>query len=67
MMPRVAPTVKRFLSQLGKKELLNLAKTKKLNVPEGWEKSKIVDTLSVYVTASEVTSAMSRGLRAKTR
>lgn len=65
-MPRRSPTVKKFLQQLNKKELLDLAKKKKLSVPDKWQKSKIVDTLSVYVSSSEVTSAMSKKSKTKT-
>lgn len=66
-MPRRSPTVKKFLMQLSKKELLNLAKKKKLKVPEKWQKAKIVDTLAVYVTATDVTSAVGKKSKAKTK
>lgn len=65
-MPSRSPTVKKFLQQLNKKELLNLAKKKKLKVPNKWQKSKIVDALSVYVSSSEVTRAMSKKSKTKT-
>lgn len=66
-MPRRSSTVKKLLSQLNKKELLSLAKKKKLRVPQKWQKAKIVDTLSVYLTASQVTRAVGTKSRAKTR
>ena len=66
-MPRRLPTVKKYLSQLKKKELLNLAKKRKLrNIPEKWSKAKIVDSLSLYVTVSDVTGMVSTKSRAKT-
>lgn len=66
-MPRSSTKAKKILSQLNKKELLNLAKKKKLRIPEKWQKSKIVDTLSVYITATEVTRAMGKKSKAKTK
>lgn len=66
-MPRKTPTVKKLLSQLSKKELLNLAKREKLReIPKSWSKGKIVDALSLYVTASDVTKSVSKKSRAKT-
>jgi IS1 family transposase len=65
-MPRRSPTVKKLLAQLSKKELLSLSKKKKIRIPEKWQKSKIVDTLSVYVTATEVTHAIGKKSKAKT-
>lgn len=66
-MPRRSPTAKKLLTQLSKKELLNLAKKKKLRVPEKWQKSKIVDTLSVYLTATDITRTIGKKPKAKTR
>lgn len=66
-MPRSSTNVKKLLSQLNKKELLSLSKKKKLRIPEKWQKSKIVDTLSVYVTATEVIRAMGKKSKAKTK
>jgi len=66
-MPRRSPTIKKYLSQLKKKELLNLAKKKKLrNIPEKWSKAKIVDALTLYVTVSDVTKLVSKKSKAKT-
>ena len=66
-MPRRSPTVKKYLSQLKKKELLNLAKKKRLrNIPEKWSKAKIVDALTLYVTVSDVTEMVSKKSKAKT-
>lgn len=63
----MSTNVKKLLSQLNKKELLSLSKKKKLRIPEKWLKSKIVDTLSVSVTAKEVISAMGKKSKAKTK
>lgn len=66
-MPRSSTTVKKLLTQLTKKELLSLAKKKKLRIPEKWQKRKIVDTLSVYFTATELTRMIGRKPKAKTK
>lgn len=39
---------------------------KKIRIPERWQKSKIVDTVSVYVIGTEVTRAIGKKSRAKT-
>ncbi len=66
-MPRLSSNVKKFLTQLSKKELLSLAEKKKLRIPKKWQKPKIVDALSVYVTATEVTRAMGKKSKTKTK
>lgn len=52
--------------QLSKKELSDLAKKKKLRIPERWQKSKIVDALSVYVMARDIMQTAGKKPKAKT-
>ncbi len=66
-MPRKTPQVKIYLKQISKAELLKLAKLKKLRISEKWTKGKIVETLSVYVSASDVIKLHSRKSKAKTK
>jgi len=66
-MPRKSSTVKTYLKQLSKKELLKLAKRRKVRIPEKWTKGKIVETLSTIVSASDVTKLVSRKPKAKTK
>ncbi len=66
-MPRKTPQVKLYLKQLSKTELLKLAKLKKLRISEKWTKEKIVETLSVYVSSSDVIKLHSRKSKAKTK
>ncbi|MCL7395772.1 MAG: hypothetical protein LZ161_06120 [Thaumarchaeota archaeon] len=57
-MPRKTPKVTKLLSQLSGKELLHLSKKKGLRIPDDWSKKKVVETLSVYVTESDVIEAV---------
>jgi IS1 family transposase len=67
LMPRRTPKVKKLLSQLSKKELLTLAKIKKLHeIPKSWSKGKIVDALCLYISTSDVTKLVSKKSKAKT-
>lgn len=66
-MPRKIPTVKVYLRQLSKAELLKLAKRKKVRIPESWTKSKIVENLSTVLSASDVTKFVSKKSKAKTK
>jgi ABC-type ATPase with predicted acetyltransferase domain len=65
-MPRKTPKVTKLLSQLSGKELLHLSKKKGLRIPDDWSKKKVVETLSVYVTESDVIEAVAEKTRAKT-
>ncbi len=66
-MPIKTPQVKAYLKQLSKLELLKLAERKKARIPASWEKSKIVDTLSAIVSASDVTGFVSKPTTTKTK
>lgn len=66
-MPRKTPTVKVYLRQLSKEELLKLAKRKKARIPESWTKGKIVENLSTIVSTSDVTKLISKKSKAKTK
>ena len=61
------PQVTTYLRQLSKEELLKLAKLKKINIPEKWGKSKVVDTLSTVVSASEVKRFVSAKPKVETK
>ena len=66
-MPRKTPTVKVYLRQLSKAELLKLAKRKKVRIPENWTKGKIVETLSTVVSVSDVTKLFSKKAKFETK
>lgn len=58
--------VTKLLSQLSRRELLDLSRKKGLRIPELWSKKKIVETLSVYVKESDVIEVVSQRSKAKT-
>ena len=60
-------TVAVYLKQLSKQELLQIAKKKKAKIPESWTKSKIVDTLSTFVSMSDVSQLNFRKSKAGTK
>ena len=66
-MPRKAPIVTVYLRQLSKAELLKLANSKKVRVPEKWGKGKIVETLSTILSPSDVTQIVSKKPKTKTK
>lgn len=56
-----------YLRQLSKPELFKLALKKKVRIPQNWSKTKIVETLSTIVSASEVTTFISKPTKTKTK
>ncbi|MDI9643799.1 MAG: hypothetical protein QFX35_01115 [Candidatus Verstraetearchaeota archaeon] len=59
--------LKNYYVNFQKKELLKLAKKKNLReVPENWNKEKIVDALSLFVTKSDLFELTSNALKSKT-
>jgi restriction endonuclease Mrr len=59
--------VKKYLRQLSVEELLKLAKQKKLQIPESWEKTKIIEHLSLSVTQKEIIKIVSKKTHAITK
>jgi Holliday junction resolvase-like predicted endonuclease len=66
-MPRKTPTVTVYLRQLSRAELLKLANSKKVRIPEKWSKGKIVETLSTILSPSDVTQIVSQKPKTKTK
>jgi hypothetical protein len=66
-MPRKTSTVMVYLRQLSRTELLRLASSKKVRIPENWSKGKITDTLSTILSPSDVTQLVSQKPKTKTK
>jgi len=66
-MPRKTPTVTVYLRQLSRAELLRLASSKKVRIPEKWSKGKIVENLSTFLSPSDVTQIVSIKPKTKTK
>jgi Holliday junction resolvase-like predicted endonuclease len=56
-----------YLRQLSRTELLRLASSKKVRIPEKWSKGKIVETLSTILSPSDVTQIVTQKPKTKTK
>jgi Holliday junction resolvase-like predicted endonuclease len=56
-----------YLRQLTRTELLRLASNKKVRIPEKWSKGKIVETLSIILSPSDVTQIVTQKPKTKTK